>query len=68
MPRICTACLRSERAEIDESVLNGEPLRKIAERFSLSVTSLFRHKAHVSETMRKSREAVEVSRADSLVD
>jgi hypothetical protein len=68
MPRTCTVCLHSERAEIDELVLSGEPLRKIAERFSLSVTSLFRHKTHVSETLRKSQEAAEVARAESLTE
>jgi hypothetical protein len=67
MPRTCTVCARSERAGIDEALLNGEPLRNIAERVSLSVTSLFRHKAHLSETLKKSHEAAEVSRADSLI-
>ncbi len=68
MPRTCTVCLHSERDEIDELVLSGETLRKIAERFSLSVTSLFRHKTHVSETLRKSQEAAEVARAESLTE
>lgn len=68
MPRTCTVCSHFEHAQIDESVLCGEPLRKIAERFSLSVTSLFRHKAHVSETLRKSRQGEEVLHAESLVD
>lgn len=40
----------------------------IAERVSLSVTSLFRHKSHPSETLKESHKAAEVSRADSLVD
>jgi hypothetical protein len=68
MPRTCTACTHSERTGIDEALLSGEPLRNIAERVSVSVTSLFRHKAHLSETLKKSREVAEVSRADSLID
>jgi hypothetical protein len=68
MPRTCTACTHSERAGIDEALLSGEPLRNIAERVSVSVTSLFRHKSHLSETLKKSREVAEVSRADSLID
>jgi hypothetical protein len=68
VPRTCLACSSSERAAIDQALLSGEPLRKIAERFSLSVTSVFRHKTHVSETLRKSQEAAEVSRAESLTE
>ncbi|MFY9530825.1 MAG: hypothetical protein WBC04_18445 [Candidatus Acidiferrales bacterium] len=68
MPRTCLACSSSERAAIDEALLSGEPLRNIAERVSLSTTSLFRHKAHLSETLKRSREAAEVSRADSLIE
>jgi len=68
MPRTCTVCGRTERSEIDQALLAGEPLRNIAERVSLSVTSLFRHKAHLSETLKKSHDAAEVSRADSLLD
>ena len=67
MPRTCTVCAHPERAEIDRALLSGEPLRNIAERVSLSATSLFRHKAHVSETLAKSHEATEVSRADALL-
>lgn len=68
MPRTCTVCGHTKRNEIDQALLAGEPLRNIAERVSLSVASLFRHKAHLSETLKKSRAAAEVSRADSLLD
>jgi hypothetical protein len=68
MPRTCTACIHSERAGIDEALLSGEPLRNIAERVSVSVTSLFRHKAHLSEALKKSHKVADVSRADSLID
>jgi hypothetical protein len=67
MPRTCAICGRTERNEIDQALLAGEPLRNIAERVSLSVSSLFRHKSHLSETLKKSRDVAEVSRADSLI-
>jgi hypothetical protein len=53
--------------QIDEALLSGTPLRNIAKHVSLSVASLFRHKSHVSETLKKSRDLAEVSRADSLI-
>jgi hypothetical protein len=68
VPRTCTICASCERANIDRALLAGEPLRNIAERVSLSVTSLFRHKSHLSETLKESHKAAEASRADSLVD
>jgi hypothetical protein len=68
MPRTCTVCGSADRAYIDRALLAGEPLRNIAERVSLSVTSLFRHKSHLSETLKESHKAAEASRADSLVD
>jgi len=68
MPRTCTVCGSADRADVDRALLAGEPLRNIAERVSLSVTSLFRHKSHLSETLKESHKAAEVSRADSLVD
>ncbi len=67
MPRVCTVCSHQVRRQIDEALLEGHPLRDIAERFSLSVGSVFRHKSHVSETLKKSRAAAELFRADNLV-
>jgi len=68
MPRVCTVCQHPSRGDIDRALLDGEPLRNIAERFRLSTTALHRHKAdHLSPTLAKAREAEEVSRADDLL-
>nr|UXE45005.1 hypothetical protein Hi04_10k_c4039_00013 [uncultured bacterium] len=61
-------CSHEHRNDIDVALLSGEPLRNVAERVSLSVTSLFRHKAHLSETLKRSQEIAEVCRADSLIE
>ena len=68
MPRTCIVCSHRSRTEIDESLLGGEALRSIAEHFSLSVGSVYRHKSHVSDLLKKSRDAAELFRADNLVD
>jgi hypothetical protein len=47
MSRVCTICTHADRSEIDHSMLAGEPLRKIADRVSLSASSLFRHRTHI---------------------
>ncbi len=68
MPRTCIVCSHQSRTEIDEALLGGEALRSIAEHFSLSVGSVYRHKSHVSDLLKKSRDAAELFRADNLVD
>ena len=44
MARVCTICKHSERDSIDRALVDREPLRNIAERFSVSATALHRHK------------------------
>jgi hypothetical protein len=52
MPRTCTVCTHSKRAEIDKALLSGDAFRNIAERFSVSLGALTRHKeAHLSQRM-----------------
>lgn len=68
MPRTCTVCAHDARAEIDHALVASEPLRTIADRWSVSKTSLMRHKAdHVPATLAKAQEAQEAARADDLL-
>ncbi len=61
-------CAHDARAEIDRALVASEPLRTIADRWSVSKTSLMRHKAeHVPATLAKAQEAQEVARADDLL-
>ncbi len=55
MPRTCTVCSHPEREAIDRAVVAGESsFRNIAERFSVSVAALHRHKdSHISEALAK---------------
>ena len=68
MPRTCTICSHTDRVGIDQALLNGEPFRHIATRTGTSTTALTRHKAeHISSTIAKARDAVEVAQADDLL-
>ena len=68
MPRTCTVCAHDARAKIDRALVASEPLRTIADRWSVSKTSLMRHKAeHVPATLAKAQEAQEVALADDLL-
>jgi hypothetical protein len=69
MGRTCTICGHERRDEIDQALVSGTGLRKVAERFSgTSVTALHRHKTHVRANIAMAHEAKEVARADSLLD
>jgi len=68
MARACTVCIHSNRAEIDQLLVEGSPIRAIASRFGLSRPALDRHKAgHLPETLAQSTAAAEVSRGDALL-
>jgi len=68
LPRKCSACEHIQVKEIDKLLVNGTGLRKIAERFSLSTTSVYRHKNHLNRTLTKAHEAQEITHADSLLE
>lgn len=69
MPRTCTICSHPQRDAIEEALIAREPLRNIAERFQVSVGSLFRHGAggHISEKLSLAQEADTVLSADNLI-
>lgn len=66
MPRSCTVCTHTEREAIDRDLVAGETsFRNIAERFSLSVAALHRHKAdHLPRTLLRAQVAQE--QADAI--
>lgn len=68
MPRSCTVCTHKERNRIDKLILDSESYRNIAKRFSLSSTSVYRHKSHLNETVIKSKELKEIAHADNLLE
>ena len=49
--RVCTICTHNQRAEIDRELIQGETLRDIAARFSLSMSALSRHRRHISSAI-----------------
>ena len=51
MPRKCTICADKNRCAIDQCVVKGEPIRRIASRFGVGEKSLERHvkAGHVSK-------------------
>ena len=43
MPRTCTVCRHPQRADIEAAIVQGVPLRNIAEHRKLSIAALSRH-------------------------
>lgn len=66
MSRTCTACTHPDRSEIDRALLAGAPLRRIADRVSLSATSLFRHRTHIETALAEATAASSAQVATGL--
>ena len=49
MPHLCTTCQHKDLDQIDQALLANEPLRRIAARFGLSPSALWRHKRNHME-------------------
>ena len=71
MPQTCTICRHADRQEIDEALLDGRPLRNIAEIFSgIGTSALHRHKqaGHLAEVLVKAKEVEVELMAEPLAD
>src|ERR1035438_8262721 len=69
MSRTCTICRHPKRGEIDQSLLAGEPFRKIAHRSGTSSTALFRHNSqHVPKSLLLAKAAGEETQAGTLYE
>lgn len=70
MPRRCTVCDHSARAEIDRALASGaKSNRAVAAQWQLTPAAVHRHaRSHVASDLRRAREAADVARADSLLD
>ena len=68
MPNMCSICRHASVADINKSLLDGRPLRSIADRWSVSKTALLRHRAHLPAALLKAQGAAEIASADVLLD
>lgn len=68
MPQTCRACKSPDRQAIDKALVAGEPLRTIADQWSVSKTALIRHKPHVATAIVKAGEKREERLGDNLID
>src|SRR2546426_6646485 len=67
MPQICSICQHESRAEIDQALLAGEPLRSIAQRTGTSATSLHRHRnGHLPTALVKAKQVADEVQAETL--
>jgi len=67
LPRKCSVCGHIQVKDIDESLVNGIGLRKIAERYALSTTAIHRHKKHLNRTLIRAQEILTMTQADNLL-
>ncbi|MBT9156733.1 MAG: hypothetical protein DDT37_01721 [Firmicutes bacterium] len=68
MPQTCSVCKHSRLDEINAALVAGGTLWNIAEKFLLTMSSLYRHKQHMPAGLIKAKEAKEVAKADTLLE
>lgn len=68
MPRKCKTCLHPRQRDIDKKLIQGISIRNIAKQFSLSPTSVYRHKNHIIETLSKAKDIKEKTNSESLME
>ena len=70
MPRRCSVCDHDESTDINSALASNEPLRTIADRWSVSKTALIRHRnEHLpASSLLEAKEAEEMASADNLLD
>jgi len=69
MARKCSVCEHDDLAEINSELASGEPLRTIADRWSVSKTELMRHRNyHLSVSAIMAKEVEEIAQANDFLD
>lgn len=69
MPRVCTVCTHENRAEIDQALVAGTPLRDIAIQNAVGKDALMRHKSdHLPASLVQAAGAEEVRDALNVLD
>lgn len=69
MPRTCSICRHPNLPEIDASLIAGKKFREIARRFSVTTSSLFRHRNMcIRKKLAEARQAEILVSAASLED
>ena len=63
----CTVCAHPQTEEISLEILQGATLRTIADKYSLSLTAVHRHKQHIPHQLAVSHEAQKVAKADGVM-
>jgi hypothetical protein len=67
MPRVCLICTHSDRALIEQGMIDNVPYRNIAKQFGISKPSISRHKKHMGQALAKSKDAKEIANGDRLI-
>ncbi len=68
MVNSCSVCTNPKAAEIDEAIIRGDANRRTASLHGLTEAAIRRHKKHLPATLARAKDAVEVARADALLD
>jgi len=71
MPKTCSICAHSEAPKINAALITGSSYRDVAGQFSISKSSLERHRPHIAKAIAKAKTAKagkEAVQAETLLD
>ena len=69
MPRTCAICTHPKRAEINEALVGAEPSRRVASRFGVGKSAIYRHQQeHLPAALSLATKAKEAVEGDALLD
>jgi hypothetical protein len=69
MARPCSVCKHPQRQDIDQAIINSESVEILSKRYSVTVSSLYRHKDnHLFKALQDSKRAQDLVRSDSIID
>lgn len=67
MARLCVACTHERHDEINQALVNGEPLAEIARKFNIARTSVRRHREnHLPGILVVARDTLDTTADDNL--
>ncbi|MDO4356535.1 MAG: hypothetical protein Q4E13_08510 [Clostridia bacterium] len=67
MAKTCSVCAHEQSEQITSELVNGVPLRTLAEKYGLSVGALHRHKQHIVAQMANSGDVGELQEPGTVL-
>jgi hypothetical protein len=66
LPRRCKACTDPDHQHIDRWIVEGRTIKDVSEKFGISITALYKHRAHIATRIQQTQERIGESVLDDV--